>query len=114
MSPRLTPTPVSGLSSGVLVVSVGLAHSCAIDAARALYCWGNNDQDRVSIFVACCAPAALPSCGRDALVSTFLSLQIGKGVPSFSEPTPVRVATTSGLVSVSAVSAGQVSRLCLW
>jgi hypothetical protein len=47
MSARLTPTPVSGLSLGVLVVSLGSRHSCAIDAAKVLYCWGLNTNGQV-------------------------------------------------------------------
>ena len=59
---------------------------------------------------------ALPSCFLDALISTFLSSQIGIGTTLTSEPTPT---LTPARVSISglnfaAVSAGQVSRLCLW
>ena len=111
-SPRLTPTPVSGLSLGVLVVSLGSRHSCAIDAARVLYCWGDNTNGQVRQDV-CMSPfaRALPSCFLDALISTFLSSQIGIGTTT-SQATPVCV-SISGL-NFTAVSAGKVSRLCLW
>jgi hypothetical protein len=38
----LVPLLVSQLSQGVLVVSLGEEYSCAIDVAKALYCWGYN------------------------------------------------------------------------
>ena len=69
------------------------------------------------LYVVVCAPAAFRSCGRDALVSTFWLLQIGDGLqvsnPGYKRDklSPFLVATSSGLISVSAVSAGQVSRL---
>ena len=48
---KLSPTAISGLSLGVLVVSLGSYHSCAIDAARVLYCWGKNTNGQVGMFV---------------------------------------------------------------
>ncbi len=41
-SQRLTPTPVSGLSSGVQAIALGDAHSCAITGSGAAACWGHN------------------------------------------------------------------------
>jgi alpha-tubulin suppressor-like RCC1 family protein len=39
---RWTPVPVPGLGSGVTDVSVGYLHACAVTAAGAAECWGNN------------------------------------------------------------------------
>lgn len=40
---RLTPTTVSGLSSGVSAIAVGNRHSCAVLDSGAVRCWGTNN-----------------------------------------------------------------------
>lgn len=42
-SDRLTPVPVSGLSSGIRSVSTSEGHSCAVTSSGRLKCWGSND-----------------------------------------------------------------------
>ena len=41
-SDRLMPTPVSGLQTGVVSISAGHDHNCAVLAGGALECWGSN------------------------------------------------------------------------
>lgn len=38
----LVPTPVAGLTTGVQAIAAGENHTCALTAARAVFCWGSN------------------------------------------------------------------------
>jgi alpha-tubulin suppressor-like RCC1 family protein len=39
---QTTPVAVFGMSSGVVAVSVGNSHTCAVTTDSAVWCWGNN------------------------------------------------------------------------
>ena len=44
---RWTPTPVNGLSSGVLAIAVGSYHTCALITGGAMQCWGRNNSGQL-------------------------------------------------------------------
>ncbi len=44
---RLTPTNVVSLSQGVVSISAGLFHSCAVMAYGGVRCWGKNDNGQL-------------------------------------------------------------------
>jgi alpha-tubulin suppressor-like RCC1 family protein len=73
------PAPVVGLDAGVLAVSAGSWHACAITASRGVRCWGLNDSGQVGN---------------------------GKGGQSLSqERVPVDVLPLAGIVAIAAGSA---------
>jgi alpha-tubulin suppressor-like RCC1 family protein len=44
---QLTPITVDGLNSGVLSITAGLFHACAITVDGAAKCWGNNEDGQI-------------------------------------------------------------------
>ena len=69
---RLTPVPVTGLSSGVAAIAAGGAHTCALSTTGAVSCWGWN-----------------------------ISGQIGDN-SNTSRPTPVPVSGLAGVTAIAA------------
>lgn len=72
-SPRLSPTNVVGLSSGVSKLSVGSIHSCALTSSGGVKCWGAN-----------------------------MNYEMGDGVTAGYRARPVDVANLSNVVQLSA------------
>ncbi len=59
-SSSLVPVPVTGLDSGVTAVSVGGVDACAITAAGAVQCWGDNSFGQLGIDPTALASSAVP------------------------------------------------------
>lgn len=47
LTDRLTPVPVSGLTSGVVAIDAGDSHSCALTNSGSVLCWGANDKGQL-------------------------------------------------------------------
>ena len=124
----LTPVSVVGLSSGVVSVSAGLSHTCAVTAAGGVLCWGDGmfgklgNPDALSGSTTPVQVSGLGSgvasvsAGRyhTCAVTTGGGVkcwgadsqgQLGNDISLVNQSTPVDVAgLTSGVTSVSAAS----------
>jgi len=72
---RLTPVPVSGLSSGVAAISIGNLFSCALTTAGAVLCWGDNANNRLGDGTTLNRLTPTPVVGLSAGVASFSTSQ---------------------------------------
>lgn len=122
---RALPTAVTGLTGAVKSVSAGYSHTCAVDNAGAVWCWGANtygelgngttSNSSVPVTVTGLGGAAVSVAAGDYLSCALLtdatvrcwgynvSGQLGNGTTGSNQSTPVVV---SGLSGVKAIAAG--------
>lgn len=119
---RLVPVDVIGLTSGVIAISAGSSHVCALTTEFGVKCWGSNSQGQLGRgdYVNSSTPVvALPSgsgatalsagTGHSCAVIGATSVKcwgagpLGDGTQS-SHPNPSEV---PGLVGIAAVAAGE-------
>jgi alpha-tubulin suppressor-like RCC1 family protein len=132
---RLQPVAVSGLPAGILAVSAGSTHACALDPAGLVWCWGANGSsqlgngesgqsetpvqaDELSETAAALSAGGVHTCARTTAGEVKCwgadsAGQLGNGEPKQSSPQPVGVLnlTTgavfeSGAAHTCAISAG--------
>lgn len=128
--PVLKPVPVAtvGLRTGVVAISAGLFHTCAIATAAKIYCWGNNNNGQIGIddfqntLASVPTPVAAWSDRASAIAAGYLHTcaltesavvkcwgsningQLGRGMFSINSIDPTSVSGLSG--DVIAVAAG--------
>ncbi len=68
---RLTPTPVSGLGTGVAAITGGYKHSCALTEAGAALCWGDNDSGQLGDSTKTDRPTPVPVSGLSSGVAAI-------------------------------------------
>lgn len=130
--PKLAPVDVVGLTSGVVAVSTGANHTCALTSAGGVKCWGENSSGQlgdgtitnrltpvnvsgltsgvVSISVGATFSCALTSTGGVKCWGSNDVGQLGDGT-LINKTTPVTVSgLTSGIISIDAASIG--SHIC--
>jgi alpha-tubulin suppressor-like RCC1 family protein len=133
---RLTPVNVSGLSSGAIALVTGYGHSCVLTTAGGVKCWGANYAGQlgdpalgyrlvpgdVSSLNGSAIGLALGVGDHNCILTTADGIkcwgsngdgEVGSGIASLDQPTPVDVVTLgSGVVAV-AVGTGYTCALTI-
>jgi alpha-tubulin suppressor-like RCC1 family protein len=128
---RMTPTAVTGLTSGVVAIKAGFTHACAVLGSGALWCWGENADGQIGDGTSITprrTPTAVTGLGGDVATAALgeghtCALAAGGGVTCWGRNasgqlgdssttgrlTPVGVAGLTGGGSVAAPGARQVA-----
>ena len=130
-----TPLDVSGLGTGVVTISAGVAHTCALLTNGGVKCWGLNDHGQlgdnsatsirptpvdvsgltsgvVSIAAGSNHTCAITTSGAVKCWGENQAGELGDGGPNVDRRSPVDVIGLSG--AVSAISAGDIHTCALF
>ena len=97
-APRLTPTNVSGLGSGMAAISAGGNYTCALTTTGGLKCWGVNDNGQL---------------GDNSLINRSVPVDIRRS-QSISFSTPATATSGATLTLTATASSGIAVAYDVW